>query len=435
MRYPGGTPASQAVHSGFPLWLRLLHFFNFFFLMFIIRAGIQILADHPRLYWRRDCTPGTEWFRFQREVPRDRIWTSKDDSVTIPRWLGIPGVRHSIGLARWWHFSFDLLWVVNGAIFYVLLFTTDQWQRVVPTSWAVFPNALSTALQYLSLQFPVDHSWTNYNSLQQLAYFLTAFVAAPLAVVTGLMQSPAIANRLGWFARILNRQAARTIHFGVLWWFLLFILIHVTLVFITGARQNLNYMFGRRERQFLERRSDLWRGDGRGDRRLVPRLTLHDQACQAGAEVGPNPDRPLDGGRGMGRPGNPVHGTRHLARISGSTARCRTPMRSRRWWRAASRTTGCASADWSNIRANSPTPNSRRYPSTSRLPNISAFRAGPASPNGAAFAMRDILDIVKPTADARYAVFYSFSEGSEGGGYYDVHRIQNMRHRLDHSRL
>jgi DMSO/TMAO reductase YedYZ molybdopterin-dependent catalytic subunit len=44
--------------------------------------------------------------------------------------------------------------------------------------------------------------------------------------------------------------------------------------------------------------------------------------------------------------------------------------------------------------------------------------------------MRDILDIVKPTPDARYAVFYSFSEGSEGGGYYDVHELHNMRHRL-----
>lgn len=34
--------------------------------------------------------------------------------------------------------------------------------------------------------------------------------------------------------------------------------------------------------------------------------------------------------------------------------------------------------------------------------------------------MRRILDIVKPTPEARYAVFI----------YYDVHRIQNMRHEL-----
>ncbi|MGH7041793.1 MAG: cytochrome b/b6 domain-containing protein, partial [Acetobacteraceae bacterium] len=241
--YPGTTSAAAAVHSGFPLWLRLLHFFNLFFMMFIIRAGIQILADHPRLYWRRDCTPGTEWFRFQTDVPRDRVWTSKDDSVTTPGWLGIPGVRHSIGLARWWHFSFDLLWVITGVMFYVLLFTTDQWRRLVPDSWSVFPNALSTALQYWSLNFPPEHSWTNYNALQQLTYFITVFLAAPLAVASGLMQGPAIANRMGWFGRVFNRQAARTVHFGVLCWFLFFIFVHTALVFMTGARQNLNYMF------------------------------------------------------------------------------------------------------------------------------------------------------------------------------------------------
>ena len=41
-----------------------------------------------------------------------------------------------------------------------------------------------------------------------------------------------------------------------------------------------------------------------------------------------------------------------------------------------------------------------------------------------------ILEIVKTTAEARYAVFYSLSEGSAGGGYYDVHKIQNMRREL-----
>jgi DMSO/TMAO reductase YedYZ molybdopterin-dependent catalytic subunit len=44
--------------------------------------------------------------------------------------------------------------------------------------------------------------------------------------------------------------------------------------------------------------------------------------------------------------------------------------------------------------------------------------------------MRHILDLVKPKPQARYAVFYSFAEGGEGGTYYDVHRIPNMRHHL-----
>ena len=243
VRYPGAPASAAMVTSGFPAWLRIAHFLNLFFMAFIIRAGVQILADHPRLYWRRDCTPGAEWFRFQKDVPTGRIWTAKDDSVTIPGWLGIPGIRHSIGLARWWHFSMNMLWTLNGIAIYVLLFSTDQWQRVIPTTWAVIPNAASTALQYMSLTFPVDHSWTRYNSLQQLAYFAAIFIAAPTSIVTGFMQSPSLSNHSGWFGRVLNRQRARSIHFLALWFFLLFILAHVTLVFITGARVNLNMMW------------------------------------------------------------------------------------------------------------------------------------------------------------------------------------------------
>ena len=108
VRYPGAPPGAHEVTSGFPLWLRVSHFLNLFFMVFIIRDGVQILADHPRLYWHRDCTPGSDWFRFQKPVPTGRVWTAKDDSVTIPGWLGIPGIRHSIGLARWWHFSVNL---------------------------------------------------------------------------------------------------------------------------------------------------------------------------------------------------------------------------------------------------------------------------------------------------------------------------------------
>ena len=133
--------------------------------------------------------------------------------------------------------------MINGIVFYVLLFTTGQWLRLVPTTWDVFPNAASTALQYLSLTFPVDESWTRYNGLQQITYFITVFIAAPTSILTGFMQSPAISNRLGWIGRALNRQRARSIHFIALCWFLFFILAHVTLVFITGARVNLNMMF------------------------------------------------------------------------------------------------------------------------------------------------------------------------------------------------
>jgi methionine sulfoxide reductase catalytic subunit len=44
--------------------------------------------------------------------------------------------------------------------------------------------------------------------------------------------------------------------------------------------------------------------------------------------------------------------------------------------------------------------------------------------------MSHILELIKPKPEAKYVVFYSFGEGGEGGPYYDVHRIHNMRHEL-----
>ena len=37
---------------------------------------------------------------------------------------------------------------------------------------------------------------------------------------------------------------------------------------------------------------------------------------------------------------------------------------------------------------------------------------------------------VRLKPQARYAVFYSFADGSGGGRYYDVHEIMNMAHHL-----
>jgi hypothetical protein len=79
-------------------------------------------------------------------------------------------------------------------VFYVLPFATGRWQRLVPTSWNVFPDALSTLVQYLSLKWPADQGWVAYNGLQLIAYFITVFIAAPLALITGLGMSPAFVD-------------------------------------------------------------------------------------------------------------------------------------------------------------------------------------------------------------------------------------------------
>ena len=426
--YPGDT-SSPPVTSGFPFWLRAQHFLNSFFMLFIIRAGIQILADHPRLYFRRDSTPGTEWFRFQHDVPQDRLWTSKDDSVTIPGWLGIPGVRHSVGLARWWHFTFDLLWVINGLIYYVLLFTTDQWQRVVPTSWSVFPNAISTALQYLSLQFPLEHTWTFYNGLQQLAYFVTVFIAAPLAFITGVMQGPAFSNKLDGFARVLNRQLARTIHFIVLSWFLFFIFVHTTLVFITGLRNNLNYMVAGVN-------NDSWTG-------LLIYIPVMVVIVIIWLMVSPVTIRYA---RLVQRVGEIVVGyIKSWAEYWDPGTQYREKDISPYFWVNGTLPT---SEEYDTLRRGEfvdyrlivgglvANPWEFSYSELKALPKQEQITkhfciqgwSGVAKWGGV--PMRQILDIVKPNPDARYAVFYSFAEGADGGIYYDVHTIRNMRHRL-----
>lgn len=69
------------------------------------------------------------------------------------------------------------------------------------------------------------------------------FVAAPISIFTGLMQSLAISNALGWFGRLFNRQAMRSVHFISFAWFVGFILAHGAMVFVTGIRQNTNHMF------------------------------------------------------------------------------------------------------------------------------------------------------------------------------------------------
>jgi methionine sulfoxide reductase catalytic subunit len=238
-RYPGSVPSHEV--QGFPVWMRWQHFLNALFLVPIVRSGLQLLAGRPRFYWSLPGQPGREWLRFQRAYPTEGGWPVRDDGVALPSLVGLPGPRRTGGLARWWHLSIDLLWLLNGVVFYVLLFATGQWVRIVPTSLEVFPQALSATVQYASWDFPTTDSWIAYNGVQQLTYFVTVFVAAPLALVTGLMQSQWIAKRL----RVNTTRWAefgRSVHVLVLGYFIVFVILHVTLVLITGALTNLNHI-------------------------------------------------------------------------------------------------------------------------------------------------------------------------------------------------
>ncbi len=206
--YPGANPLPAEAPVGLPAWLGWQHFLNTFFLVLIVRSGLQV---------RRDKRPAAFWAR--------------------------RGSRRRISLTLWFHQSLDILWIANGIVFVVLLFATGQWMRIVPTSWAVFPNALSATLQYLTLDWPTENGWVNYNALQQLAYFSVVFLAAPLAIITGVRMSGVWPKRAATLNRLYPVEWARTVHFPVMVFFVAFVVVHVALVLTTGALRNLNHMY------------------------------------------------------------------------------------------------------------------------------------------------------------------------------------------------
>ncbi|RFA19049.1 cytochrome b/b6 domain-containing protein [Subtercola boreus] len=218
--YPGQSVLPSFVPVGLPWWLNGLHATNTFFLLLIVRTGWVLRAKkRPAVRWARRVGP----FR-QNGVQK-------------------------ISLTSWFHLTLTALWVLNGIIPYVLLFATGQWARIVPTSWDIVPNAVSAALQYASLNWPTENGWVDYNALQVLSYFAITFVAAPLAIITGLRMSPAWATRMRRFDTRFTLRTARSLHVATMYFFIGFVIVHVTLVLATGALRNLNHMYAGRDDQ------------------------------------------------------------------------------------------------------------------------------------------------------------------------------------------
>lgn len=225
-QYPGEYHLPEAAPVGVPAWMVWQHFFNAFLMVLIIRSGLQV---------RTEKRPSVTW---------------------SPRW----NPQRKISLTIWFHQALDVLWLTNGFVFVILLFATGQWMRIVPTSIEAIPNAISAALQYASLDWPTENGWVNYNALQQIAYGLTVFVAAPLAAISGVRMSgiwPAKAQRL---SRLYPVEWARAVHFPVMLYFVIFIVIHVILVLATGALRNLNHMYAAQGSTDPTAYADNWLG-------------------------------------------------------------------------------------------------------------------------------------------------------------------------------
>jgi len=426
------VPLSPPVPAGMPAFVRWTHLLTFFFLVIIVRSGLQVLADHPRLYTKVHCTPGREWLRFRGPVPTDRVWTAKEDTITLTPLVGLPGGRHTIGVARHWHFSFDILFVLTGIVYAAFLFSTPWLHRLLPTHASIVPAAGSCTVTYLSLHFPSGASgYFRYDALQQLTYFAVIFILAPLAILTGLAMSPALDNRYRWYPRLFgNRQIARSIHFLVMASFVLFFLGHMALVALTGFAANLNDITLGTNHDNLNGFA-LWL--------LVIALVIAFNVWAVRFSW--------------------TH-TRVLQRISNATVgRLMDLLFDHSAPRVEYRRSDISPYFWPNHARLPDSPEWRQLagddfrgyrlkvhglvenPVELSLAEIEAMRkqaqitlhhciqgwSGIAEWGGLPFST--LIELVRPLPDAQWAMFYSFAAGGEGGGrYYDSHSMRDLRH-------
>jgi methionine sulfoxide reductase catalytic subunit len=424
-------PASAEGPHGFPLWLRSAHYLNLLLMVFLIRGGVSILMDHPRLYWNVHCTPNSEWIRFTPiRLPVPQVWTAKQDSRYISPWFALPGGRHTVGLARHWHFLSALFWMANGLAFITLLFATGQWWRIVPHSWAILPEAWSVHVHYATFHMPPEpDGFYQYNSLQHLAYFAVVFLLAPLSALTGLAMSPAIDSRFPWYPRLFgNRQAARSIHFLLLLGYLGFTSVHVLMVVLTGLPKNMEHIVMGSDETGL---SGLFLG--------ASGLVVIVLASFLANWVSRNRPRDLQRAAGW--------------LVQGLTRASIDPLKPRAqyshqqispyFWPNGNLPT-CE--EWIRLSANDFQNYKVRLFGLVKNPvelSLDDLRAmgkqeqvtlhhciqgwsGIAQWGG--LPLRQLVELVKPSPEVRYVAFHSFGEGLHGGEYYDCHSIENVLH-------
>jgi thiosulfate reductase cytochrome b subunit len=82
---------------------------------------------------------------------------------------------------------------------------------------------------------PIAHKPGGYNVLQRLSYLAVIFIGFPLMIWTGLAMSPAVTSVAPALATEFGgQQSARTIHFFAACLLVLFLFVHIGMVFRAG---------------------------------------------------------------------------------------------------------------------------------------------------------------------------------------------------------
>ena len=193
------------------------------------------MISHPRFYWGESGNIHTQPL-FQIPIPASRNLVPTGYGYVLP---------DQNGWSRYLHFQSAWIVVLTGLVYWISgLFTGHFRKHLLPRkadlSWRAFSSAIAKNLRF---KRPSEAEAWSYNALQRLAYLLVIFVLFPLVIWTGLAMSPAFVSAIPATVTLLGgQQSARTIHFFVSLALLLFLLIHVVMVWRAGFTSRMRAM-------------------------------------------------------------------------------------------------------------------------------------------------------------------------------------------------
>ena len=204
------------------------------------------MISHPRFYWGETGNIHTPTL-FKLPIPASRNLVPTGYSYVLP---------DQNGWSRYLHFQSAWVVVLTGLLYAIYgLFTGHFRYNLLPCEGDLSWRTLSIAIaKNLRLERPSEAEAWSYNALQRLAYLCVIFVLFPLVIWTGLAMSPAFVSAVPAAVALLGgQQSARTIHFFVSLSLLLFLLIHVVMVFRAGFRSRMRTMITGHANTHMER--------------------------------------------------------------------------------------------------------------------------------------------------------------------------------------
>jgi len=208
---------------------RLWHWVNAVAVVILIGSGLMILNAHPRLYWGRY---GANF---------DHAWLTFD---RFPGWVTIPQT-YNLALARNWHLTFALVLGFGLLAYMIASLVNRHFQRDLAIKRRELSrrHLLADIRAHFAFRFHDPEAPGDYNVLQKLSYVLVIFGLLPLMIVTGIAMSPGLNAAFPWMLELFGgRQSARSIHFLAAGGITLFVIVHLVLVILAGAFNEVRSM-------------------------------------------------------------------------------------------------------------------------------------------------------------------------------------------------